>query len=352
MPTAPKNAAQGWVSARHLQHMIVQGEAAGVAMDALLAVGGLGRADLADPDGLVPLSAIDSMLAALALYRRDPLVGLHLARHIQPATFGAIGLLFQSCTTLVDALETVVRYNGLLSNIGATSLVFGPGTVEVRWECLAGGEALRRHASEYVLGIFVTLARLLLPNPPQDFLHAVYFAHPAPRALASSGEYFAFFGAPVHFNRPFTGLILPATALITPLRHGDALLRDVLEHHAQELMQRRAQAVSPVAATRQLIATLLLDGMPSKEAVAAQLGMSGRTLHRRLHEADTSFQLMLDAVRLELAQKRLLESSDTLALIADKLGFSSHQDFLRWYKHSTGETPGDFRKRQDATHAA
>lgn len=120
-----------WISVRHLQHILARGEAVGAPVNELLVLAGLSRADLVDPDGLVPLDAIETLLEEVMRRCRDPLLGLHLASHIQPPTFGAIGLVFQSCATIGDALETVVRYNGLLSNIGATSLAFGPGTVAI-----------------------------------------------------------------------------------------------------------------------------------------------------------------------------------------------------------------------------
>src|SRR3546814_20688284 len=74
------------------------------------------------------------MLEAVADRYRDPLMGLHLAGAIQPATFGAIGYLMQTCTSFVDVFKVATRYNGLLGNIGKTSLRHRPGAVQVCWE--------------------------------------------------------------------------------------------------------------------------------------------------------------------------------------------------------------------------
>ena len=350
MADTVKNAALGWISMRHLQHMVARGDAAGLRMDELLAEAGLSRGSLADADGLVPLTAVETMLDALSLHYADPLLGLHLANNIQPPAFGAIGLVFQSCTTLADALDVVVRFNGLLSNIGRTSLAFGPGTVEVRWECTAGGENFRRHATEYVLGVFEVLASLLLPRGQEHFLQAVNFAHARSDAPAHMREYFAFFGCPVYFGRPHSSLVMPASALKLKLRHGDALLKEVLEQHAQNLLQRRQLPGSPADAVRRLIAAMLVDGMPTKDMVAEQLGMSARSLHRKLQEAGTSYRAVLDEVRLANAHRRLCEGNDSINVIAEALGFSSHQAFLRWFRQSTGQTPGEYRREKRQHH--
>src|SRR3546814_8992089 len=67
--------AQAWVSARHLQHVVIHGEAIGLRMDELLSVGGLDKGRLADPDGAVPIATFDAMLEAVADRYRAPLMG-------------------------------------------------------------------------------------------------------------------------------------------------------------------------------------------------------------------------------------------------------------------------------------
>lgn len=335
----------GWISMRHLQHMVARGEAAGIRVDELLDEAGLSRGRLADADGLVPLTAVEAMFAGLSRRYADPLIGLHLASDIQPATFGAIGMIFQACTTFSDVLDVAVRFSGLLSNIGRTSVVHAPGLVEVRWECLAGGPAFRRQAGDYVMGAFVVLARLLVPES-ERLLRSVNFPHPRPDDAARSREYFDFFRVPVHFDRPLASVVLSAEALKLRLHHGDALIKDLLERHAQELLRQRAQARSLPDDVQRLVAAMTLDGIPTRDMVAQQLGVSSRSLHRKLQEAGTSYREILDSVRLRLAHERLLGSSDSIADIAACLGFSSHQAFLRWFRDCTGHTPGEFRKRQ------
>nr|MBP8852025.1 AraC family transcriptional regulator ligand-binding domain-containing protein [Moraxellaceae bacterium] len=93
-PEKPTDTA--WVSTRHLQHMMRQAEAAGVPAATLLAATGLSRISLADVDGTIPMSAIEAVISTLDQYPASVMAGLQLAREIQPATFGALGLLLQS----------------------------------------------------------------------------------------------------------------------------------------------------------------------------------------------------------------------------------------------------------------
>lgn len=351
MPNTVKNPALAWISVRHLQHMITRGEAAGVRVDELLDEAGLSRANLADADGLIPMTAVEAMLASLSKRFPDPLVGLHLASDIQPATFGALGYIFQSCSTFADVIEVVVRYSGLLSNIGTTSLHFAPGTAEIRWACSTGSPLFQRQATEYVLGAFVVISRLLLPDH-KELVKAVNFVHARPDDLRRTREYFSFFQAPVYFSKPYSSLIVPLTSLKLKLPHGDAVIRELLERHALALLRQRSTEVSLADEVKHLIKVMIIDGIPAKEAIAAQLGISGRSLHRKLQDAGSSYRELLDAVRHDIACQRLRDTRDSINDIAGHLGFSSHQAFLRWFRQNTGMTPGEFRKQEktpDAT---
>ena len=342
MSKPAKQAALKWISARHLRHFIAQAQAVGVNVDLLLEDAGVVRERLDDPDYPVPVSAIELMLSAIMREQAQPLIGLRLAYNIQPATFGPLGYLAQSCTTFSDVLQVITRYSGLLSNIGKTSVVPVPGGVEVHWECLAGGKLFRQQATEYVLGTFVVLARLLIPGR-KDVPASVSFAHAKPELTAHARRYISFFRCPVYFDKPFSAVTLSTQALQTRLPHGDSFMKEMLERHAANVLKQRSVTSTLSDEVRHLIRALTIDGAPSKETVAAQLGMSARNLHRKLGEEGSSYRALLDEVRLEIAVEHLQGTTESSAEISERLGFSTRQAFLRWFKQSTGKTPTEYR---------
>lgn len=330
---------------RHVQHLVQRARAAGISIDPLLALAGLDDQRLTDPDATVPVQTLERLLNALAQQHRDVPAGLYLANQIQPASLGALGFILQACSTFAELLDVVERYNGMLSNIGHSSVRHLPGLVELCWECRAGSPLLRRHAQDYVIGTFVAVARLLAPGVgplPQ----AVYLAHPRPTDPQQVREYFDFFRCPVHFDRPVSAVSFPASLLSVRLPSGDAVLKDLLEQHGRNVLQQRIRPPSWVEDVKRLLASLLLEGIPGKEAVAQQLGISTRSLHRRLQENGTHYRALLDAVRLEQARQQLRSTQLSSSDIAQRLGFHSRQAFMRWFRQHTGVTPGDFR-RQD-----
>jgi AraC-like DNA-binding protein len=332
---------------RHLQRMAASGAAAGLGVEGLLAQAGLGPEQLSHVDGMVPLAAVEIMLAALQRHYGDPLLGLHGANEIQPNTLGALGHILQACSTFGDILDVVVRYNGMLSNIGHVSVSHAPGLVQLHWACLAGSPLFRRHASEYVIGTVAVLTRLLAPGAA-SLPTAVHFSHARPDNAERVREYFDFFRCPVLFDQPSASITFPATLLQVRLPYGDAVLKDLLEQHARNLLIQRGQAASIEDDVRRLVKALVLQGASSKEAVAEQLGISARSLHRRLQEVGTSYRDIVDATRLSQACEQLSSSDAPVGDIADRLGFSSRQAFMRWFRQQLGITPSQYRHTQKA----
>jgi AraC-like DNA-binding protein len=84
---------------------------------------------------------------------------------------------------------------------------------------------------------------------------------------------------------------------------------------------------------------------PTVEAAADRLGLSVRTLQRRLAEADTSFARLVLEARIDEAKRRLAESDDAVTVIALELGFGSSQHFSRQFRQATRATPSEWRAR-------
>jgi AraC-like DNA-binding protein len=78
---------------------------------------------------------------------------------------------------------------------------------------------------------------------------------------------------------------------------------------------------------------------------ARALGVSERTLQRRLAEAGTSFQEELATVRLEEARRRMLDTDASLTTIALDVGCASLSHFSALFRKTAGESPSAWRAR-------
>jgi AraC-like DNA-binding protein len=82
----------------------------------------------------------------------------------------------------------------------------------------------------------------------------------------------------------------------------------------------------------------------SLAAFARDIGMSERTLQRRLSDEGESYQSLVDDVRRRFALEYLERSKFTVAEVAYLVGFSDLASFHHAFKRWTGRTPGSFRQ--------
>jgi len=105
-----------------------------------------------------------------------------------------------------------------------------------------------------------------------------------------------------------------------------------------------------VAETPPIVSALrgVLDDYPSIADAAKRLGMSERTLQRRLQRADTSYQEQLNHARIRAARKLLIDTDAPITTIALEVGCSSPQHFSALFRRLVGKTPSDYRLSRGA----
>ena len=157
-------------------------------------------------------------------------------------------------------------------------------------------------------------------------------------------DYEEFFGCPVMFGAQDNRLVYPAavTALAVPNASEELLL--LLSERANRLLASQSQRSGIAARIASLLATQLNAAVPDKSVIAVQLGMSERTLQRRLQAEGTSFQEILDNTRHYLARELLRNTAVALADVAAQLGFTEPSTFYRAFKKWEGLTPGQYRE--------
>ena len=96
---------------------------------------------------------------------------------------------------------------------------------------------------------------------------------------------------------------------------------------------------------KQSIQKQLADGITRQDMVAEDLGMTSRTLQRKLSQEGVSYQKLLDEVRQQMAEDYLQNTDMSIPDIALRLGYSETTSFHRKFKAATGKTPGDFRRQ-------
>jgi AraC-like DNA-binding protein len=304
----------------------------------VLAEAGIGP-DLPDTPRL-PHDVVSAIWLAALRLTGDAQLGLHVGEQVRPGSFDALGQLLMTCATLGEAAEQADRFAALVG--GGGRFAAQKDTVGVRllylpfdpaWPC-------RRQRVEAVLTATLTFTRWL--SGVRLVPRAVRFRHDAPESLA---EHRRIFGLTPEFNAEDDSFLLGSEALGLAVRQANPGLKAVLSGYVQaELTRLNHDDPLRGRLADSLRAGLAAGKSPSIEAAAETLGLTPRTLQRRLAERDTSFQAEVNTLRCALA-KDLLRGDPALGLaeIATRLGFADVANFHRAFKSWTGITPSQWR---------
>ena len=163
------------------------------------------------------------------------------------------------------------------------------------------------------------------------------------RAPPEHEDYANFFGRSVR-KGPFNRVVFSAMDARRPFLSANSALFQVFEADLQARLDEMDQAASTSERLRAVLTEVLPAGQADVVISAKRLGMSARTLQRRLGAEGTSFQVELKTIREILARDYLRQKAISNTEIAYLLGYEDPNSFFRAFHEWTGTTPDRLRK--------
>ena len=268
---------------------------------------------------------------------RDDGFPIRVARCYSVDEIGALGMVAKVAPDLRSALERMVHFQHVLTGTPLSRIRDVASRRVTRFEVLpVEGHGLgARCRREEMVASGLELARGITGVKLRP--SRACFAHAAP---SDTSEHERFFECPVEFDAEFDGFELDARTLALPLPHADS---ELSEFWVQHLRAVGGEPPAPESALESRLRQLLRDrvgtAVPSMGEVARELGMSPRTLRRRLLQCGTGYHEILEEVRYERADELLATPGRKVAEVAELLGFSDASAFHRAYVRWTGRTP-------------
>jgi AraC-like DNA-binding protein len=164
----------------------------------------------------------------------------------------------------------------------------------------------------------------------------------------SSGVHEKFFKCPVRFRSRRNALVLNLSDLDLPFATHNADLLEMLNPQLEKALAGKKARTSVGDQVKWILKRLLSGTRPDILLVAKELGMSARTLQRRITEENATFRQLLLEARQELARQYLTQSSIEIHEAAYLLGYDDPNSFYRAFKTWEGATPGHWRSLQRA----
>jgi len=266
-------------------------------------------------------------------------IGFEIGLRAKPTVHGFLGYAALSSPTAMDAFQTFGRYLRLRSSDFA--FIHGVDG-ETAWIDVTETHSLgplRRTLYEGTMGGFHTLLTAMLGARPEGVVF--HFEWPEPPYFEQYRERLP----QTLFRQPSNRVLFPAHYLGQRLPMGDPVAaRSLVEQCELQLAQLGPPVDQALARVRAEL-TVGREAYPGLDDVATKLHMSSRTLKRKLAEAGTSFQKILDEQRHRDALRLMANPDLDIGQIAAILGYTDPAHFTRAFRRWSGETPSRARER-------
>jgi len=304
----------------------------------LLRRAGLRLEDVADPDKRIPQDKLETLWQLVIESVPDPSIGIRFGQAMTAKAWGLVGYSMANSRRLLDALQRLVRYSRIVSEAVYCELdvdvercavtIAGPPELDV----------LERPAD-------ARLAAVL--NLVRDLTRAtvvpleVHFPYARPADISAHQAYFK---CPLVFGQPRALLVLQPSDPARRVSSADEVLGGYLVQLAEDTLESLGSEGSFSDRVRRAAWVNLSEGTPTLRDTARTLGVSARTLQRRLSNEHTTFAQLVDSLRHDMAHRLLQDRSHAIYEVAFLLGYSDTSTFHRAFRRWHGMTPSAFRR--------
>lgn len=291
---------------------------------------------------VIRLVDFEAILAAMSRCTADRHFGLSLALTQRPTELlGVLGFAMQQQPTVLTALQRLRRsFAFQATGVGIDLQTQGPEAQLIPDIDRRDRLPPLRHSIEYCLAASIPVIQALLNRPWQPTL--LRFTHCKPQTPGKSTQ----LPCPVEYDCDYDAACFPVSDLAAPVDNSVQRLRDVRTNYAEELDRRFPQDFK--ARVNAAIHHAMRVGRATADDVAAMLATNRRTLHRRLHQQNTTFTESLWTIRQQQANYLLRDTTIPITTIGLLLGYSETSAFSRAFTRAAGLSPRAWRQKQRA----
>jgi AraC-like DNA-binding protein len=320
-------------------------KAAGIDVALLMVKAGVTRQQVEADSIRVTVPGQIKFIELVANASHDDFLGFHLAQSCDLREMGFLYYVAASSDTLGDALRRLERYGAIANEGVAAGISEGEDNLTVAFRYVGVERLSDRHQIEAFVTLLIRLCRKLtnrhlLPS-------RVSLRH---RRQKGRSELDRFLGCDVVFGADTDEVAFPGTATEMPVVSVDPFLNKLLIKYAEETHSYHKYAGAFQVDLANTIASLLPHGKTRQTEIARRVGVSPRTLARRLASEGLTFSRVLTDLRTDLAARYLNDEDLTISQVAWLLGYQEVSGFTHAFKRWTGKTPREARAQKHTAH--
>ena len=274
-------------------------------------------------------------------------VGIKVGMTHRPKTLLDIGYAFTLCDNLMDVMALNQRFQPLIQQIGTTQLDVEGESAWLRWTPLYDDRDFYAEFTEMIFTGYAAIGRWLLWDQDAPVL-SMHFRHSAPDNIDMQKSLFC---ENLIYDSNIDGIEFVSRAVNVPMPNRDPKLLSVLTDRLEKKLTQLHAPLPLGKETMMCIQTLLPEGRPCISKVAKIMGMSDRTLRRRLKDEGQTYSSVLEGARKDACYAYMRSVNFSQTDIALALGYSDQTAFSRAFKSWHGESPMQYRNALKNTNA-
>jgi AraC-like DNA-binding protein len=291
---------------------------------------------------LLPLVAVAQFLEHAARSQGVEDMGFRLGTSIDVRALGLFGRMLEAGPSLGDGLGRALPHWSAFDSGERCWITRCGHHVEVHHQYLHQDASAWEQATGVTLALFLNYFRAAA-GPGW---YPTVIGLPL-RALPGARSHPLLANARLELGRPWMTIAVPASVLDRPLSR----LRGVAATPQSGSWEENAPARTVGGALQQIVTAFLPDGYPDVQLVAHAVGMSSRTLQRRLHQEGETYADVVAKARFAEARRLLRDPARKVIDVALDLGYSDPAHFTRAFERWAGMAPREFRRRaSNGTH--
>jgi AraC-like DNA-binding protein len=309
---------------------------AGLDIDAILRRAQLPRSRFSVPKPQGTTSEFFALWHAVEAENADPLLGLRIGVEVLPDENNVVSLAAMHSPTLGEGLRKLARYKRLVCP-EKVSIEIEDGEARLRFEWLLAEDAPPSLLTDIIFAGITNLAQrgteTSIKPRRLEFM----------RRAANEDMLQRHFGCELRFDAPHDLMVFDEAVLALPMVNRNAQLLAVLLPGLEKAVGQDDEARTLADDVRATLNEAICGDRPAIAKVAKSLGMSPRTMQRRLGELGTTYQEVLDEVRRQSARRLLANTDLAIGEVAFLLGFEEVNSFTRAFQAWEQTTPARWR---------
>lgn len=292
---------------------------------------GIDSALFHDPFASVP----DELFGQLWMYAfkqdPDPTLPTRVGLAVPYNAFGMLDHLVGSSTTIGEAFQVLNLFLWLVSI--DMSMDFDHRHGDWVWVINDPPVPSRFISEQWTLALIFQRFRQRMPG------FRIREVHLSQSATVPAAQFEQYWEVPVRLGQRTTGFRLATGVWELPNQGANPMLQQTLRTVAEQVEIKQFEEAPLIYAIRTRLPEALREGQFSADDIAQELGLSRRTLQRRLSSENITFQQLLDLYRQEQAMQMLQNGETSMVDVAYALGYTEQSSFNRAFRRWTGQSP-------------